>query len=532
MRNRQVIKYIGLLIIMLSAGNAFGQVQTEEVTTKYFPNPDIIIPTPAFSKDQEFTNSDEMMEFLEKEIKAHDDIVRLDIIGKSISGKNIPVLYFGQKNSENKIRIWYQGGLHGNEPAGTEAILYLVHYLLNTENADTIFNRVCLALVPMANPDGYNTQSRYNQDGTDLNRDQTLLSQPESVVLKSAFSSFSPHFAVDLHEYRPYRPELKYFSENTISIPFDVLFLPSGNLNVPDTLRKFTEKMYVQETMEFLGKKGFTSNLFFTPSLNKENIPSLNLGGSSPRSSSSSFALSNAASVLIEIRGINLGRTSFKRRVFSGFLVISHFLEESYANAALLKGTTEHAISVTRQKLNDIVLEDEPGRYQAEYPFINSQTSGEEQILVNITDSNISKKVTTRERPDAYIISPGNEPLVKNLEILGLKLEKLTKKQVLNVESYFITECDSANLGDKYASVSVKTNIIQCRQKFPKGTIIVTLEQKNANLAVEVLEPEAENGFVRYGLLKAEKGSSLPVYRYSNPKENNHPSNHIKNKEL
>ena len=39
------------------------------------------------------------------------------------------------------------------------------------------------------------------------------------------------------------------------------------------------------------------------------------------------------------------------------------------------------------------------------------------------------------------------------------------------------------------------------------------MDQKNANLAIEVLEPEAPNSFVSYGLIKTEKNSDLPYFR-------------------
>lgn len=87
-------------------------------------------------------------------------------------------------------------------------------------------------------------------------------------------------------------------------------------------------------------------------------------------------------------------------------------------------------------------------------------------------------------------------------------------------------------LGDRYASAAVTTRILKVKKRFPPGTAVVYLDQKNANLAVEVLEPEAENGFVQYGIIKAEKGSVLPVYRYTKAKNKLPDTNHIKNYQL
>ena len=49
---------------------------------------------------------------------------------------------------------------------------------------------------------------------------------------------------------------------------------------------------------------------------------------------------------------------------------------------------------------------------------------------------------------------------------------------------------------------------------FPKGTFIVYLNQKNAKMAAEVLEPENENGFVKFEVLNVAVNKELPIYRY------------------
>ena len=51
-----------------------------------------------------------------------------------------------------------QAGLHGNEPAGPEAACMLADYLLNTPEGAERLKKVSLALVPIANTDGYAMQ--------------------------------------------------------------------------------------------------------------------------------------------------------------------------------------------------------------------------------------------------------------------------------------------------------------------------------------------------------------------------------------
>ena len=42
---------------------------------------------------------------------------------------------------------------------------------------------------------------------------------------------------------------------------------------------------------------------------------------------------------------------------------------------------------------------------------------------------------------------------------------------------------------------------------------LIRLSQKNANLAVTLLEPESVNGFVNFEVIHTEFGKELPIYR-------------------
>ena len=62
----------------------------------------------------------------------------------------------------------------------------LVDYLLNTPDGTELLRKVSLALVPIANTDGYAMQSRKSGSGYDLNRDQSKLADPVTLLLKKS----------------------------------------------------------------------------------------------------------------------------------------------------------------------------------------------------------------------------------------------------------------------------------------------------------------------------------------------------------
>ena len=158
--------------------------QPKKLTEKFFPDFDIEISTPAFQKKKGFTKYPEMMDFLNDFIKKSHGLCQMEFIGTSQNGFKIPILYFSNSSKKEKIKVFFMGGLHGNEPASTEGMLFLISKLISADTLEKMLSEIDLAILPMANIDGYQKQDRYAKNGLDLNRDQTKLIAPESVLIK------------------------------------------------------------------------------------------------------------------------------------------------------------------------------------------------------------------------------------------------------------------------------------------------------------------------------------------------------------
>ena len=63
---------------------------------------------------------------------------------------------------------------------------------------------------------------------------------------KKEFANFDPHIALDFHEYRPFRKDFAQLSTFGISNPYDVMFLHTGNLNVPENIRNIIDTLFVK----------------------------------------------------------------------------------------------------------------------------------------------------------------------------------------------------------------------------------------------------------------------------------------------
>lgn len=143
----------------------------------------------------------------------------------SEEGRPFPYVYLsGSVNSSSsgreskKLRVWIQGSVHGNEPAGDEATLALLGALdANQTWASSFLEKMDIIVVPRYNPDGNSCKlsvyavfesvltmidfQRTLATNFDPNRDHTKLARQQTRDIKEWFNRVSPHIAIDMHEY-------------------------------------------------------------------------------------------------------------------------------------------------------------------------------------------------------------------------------------------------------------------------------------------------------------------------------------------
>lgn len=508
-----------IIFIHLLGRASFAQFnpQPQALTDKFFKDPEVDFPTPAFAKTKGFTTLEEMRAWLQKQIEGKSDIVSLKTIGQTQKGKDLIVVHFNKASAKPKLKVWLQGGLHGDEPAGTESLLYVIHCLLNKPEWQALLQDLEIAILPMANVDGYEALTRQAANGMDLNRDQTRISAPETAFIKAFFSSFGPQVALDFHEYRPYRRDFSRFSKAGVTSLYDAMFLYSGNLNVPQPIRQMTERKFVNPAKKLLSENGLQNCDYVTTEKVGGQVH-FNLGSIHARSSASNYALTNAISTLFEIRGVGIGRTSFKRRVFSGWLIAKAYLQSSAQNADSIRLVLKQAEALREP----VVVKSQRLKYKDTLQFIDISSQEIIPLKVTVNSALQSKPVLSRARPTAYLLEPSQKKAIRNLKLLGLSVDSLSAEKTLEVEAFNnlenedVEDLEQDNEDGGLAKTSANTHLTQ--KKFPAGTYVVWLSQQRANLACEVLEPENPNGFVAMKVVK-DKNGELPIYRYMKPEK-------------
>ena len=496
-----------IIVVVIFCINGFYPQDSKKITEKFFPDFNLDVPTPAFKKKKGFTKYHELISFLDALQKKYPYDFKYKFIGESQKGRQIPMVLLGNEDNE-KPRVCYMGGLHGNEPASTEGLLFFIYNLLHQDSLKSVLEYVNLSIIPMANIDGYEIQDRYAANGQDLNRDQTKLTNPEMQILKKAINEFDPHVMVDFHEYKPYRVDFVKFGDYGTTSMFDCMFLYTGNLNVCPSIKETIEHVFLPRAKQQLDTYGLTYHNYLSSKHNNNKVY-FNLGSVSPRSSATSFALGNCISMLMEVRGVGLNRTSFKRRIFTTYSLAYSFLTTTIKEKTLIH---EKLISCNDFP-EQIVISYKKEKSPYKLNMIDVYNKSIVPIDIILHNGLVCEATKTRSRPNYYLIEKNLTQVVEKLSILGLKIDTLHYDELLEVESYIITsQRQSPALFQGFYENIVTTKLETKKLLFEKGTFVVPMNQSRSNLAVETLEPEMLSGFLRFNVIEPEDISKIHRY--------------------
>ena len=132
-------------------------------------------------------------------------------IGKSLQGRELDLLVFGDASRQNVKTIWVVSRQHAGEPMAEYATEGFIRRLLDTSDTGTqnILEKATIYVVPNMNPDGSVAGNlRANAAGVDLNRvwHDPQDNAPEIQAVVKAIAETGCGFFIDLHgdEVRPF----------------------------------------------------------------------------------------------------------------------------------------------------------------------------------------------------------------------------------------------------------------------------------------------------------------------------------------
>jgi len=457
--------------------------------------------------------------------------MELRFIGRSAEGRPLPLLVVdkGRQFTPEAARKFRQpiilivSCIHAGEVDGKDASLMLLRDLALGRRGHLLDAGVLL-FIPIFNADGHERVSlhnRPNQDGPkagmgfrttasglDLNRDHMKLGSPEMRALVKLFCAWRPHLHVDNH--------VTDGSDHNWVLTWGRAEAPQLAASLDGWMEKNMPGV-IAETRSAGHAVGPYVDLLdpLDPSKGVSSV----VGGA--RYSTGYFPLRNRPSILIETHSYK----PFKQRVLANLDFLAALIAKVGERPQSLVGVVNEAEQATTAlgrpdaAPSTVVLRwrdadpSESLRFPVYDWFVEpSVVTGRPLLryrrghLHPVTAPWQHRVVPDLEvaRPRGYLVLPGWPQIEARLEAHGLEVLRLTKPARLEVETMRATDPEF----DQHSfqgQVRVSAQIARQAEtrSLPAGTLWVPAAQPDFEVAVQLLEPEAPDSLLQWGLLSS-----------------------------
>jgi hypothetical protein len=399
------------------------------------------------------------------------------------------------------------GQQHGDEPAGAEALLIVARELAPGGLLESLLDKINVIVVPRANPDGSEAGTRTTANGIDMNRDHLLLQTPEARAIARLVRDYRPIVVVDSHEYTVVGRFLDKF--NAVQ-KYDALLQHTTTANYPEFLTKASLEWYHAPIVTALKEQGLSSEWYYTTSLARED-KQISMGGVQPDTGRNVHGLKNAVSLLIETRGVGIGRLHAQRRVHTQVTAITSALRSTAEKAGPLEQVRSFVVrDTTAQACRDqVVTEAAQTPSQRELVFLDPATGEDRTLRVDWNSSLNLKKLQSRARPCGYWLDAAAGPVIEKLKLMGVQVMRVAEAGSLLAEKYQETERETSERRDVRGAIAGGSDIVRVKVATtraaidaPAGSYYVPLNQPLAPLAVAALEPDTQNSYFANRLIE------------------------------
>lgn len=492
-------------------------------------------------------NLAETVAFLER-LAAASPLVRLDSFGTSAAGRDMPLVVVSAHGvtdlaTAQKLGlpvVMIQNGIHAGEIDGKDASLALLRDLVLERRPalrEALESLAAVVIVPVYNVDGHERISpfnRPNQNGPeegmgfrttaaqrDLNRDHTRLDTVEARALVKLFNRWRPHLHVDDHvtDGSDHDWTLTWFwaEEPQLPAPVDAWM----DEHFPAAVRAVEEAGYRAGPYVSLldgsdPSKGFSSWV------------------ADPRYSSGYFPLRQRPSILVEMHSYK----PYRDRVLALEAFLAGLLEEtarggrelvaavSAAEAAEIRAglaagdpdaeappvvvdwdarSTEDTGDTVRWPVYAWEMEDSRALGVPLLHYRRGEIAGGDPAGLEVPWIHRPAAVLERPRPRGYLVLPGWNEIASRLEAHGLAAQRIDQAFEATAEvtrlsnpTFAATPYQGRHRLEDVA-VSRTTEAFQV----PPGALWVGADQAHFPLAVALLEAEAPDSLLRWGLLSS-----------------------------
>jgi hypothetical protein len=485
--------------------------------------------TPAEASDFRATPSyEETLEYVRR-LSALSPSVKLDFYGESAQGRPLPLVIVSRDRAftpaaaaaTGKPILLIQNGIHAGEIDGKDACLMILRELA-LRNEPELLDRLILLVVPIYNVDGHERVSVYNRpnqngpvegmgfrtttDGHDLNRDHVKLETPEARALIGLFNAWRPHLHVDNH--------VTDGCDHDWVLTYAWAKAPQAAPSIDAWLASHMPR--VLASTEALGHR-----VGPYPSLVDRSDPAAGIDSvvGAPRLATGYYPLRNRPSILVE----NHSYKPYRDRVLANRdFLLSLFREIAREPRALvdaIREADERTVAMGRPDAepSQIVLRyrradpdtirfpvydwfSEPSVVSGN-PLVRYRRGEVREIEVPWFHRVAPELTVARSR--GYLVMPGWPAIERRLRDHGLDVRRLDEAKEIEVETMRIARSGDPARSSYQGLTRVEVTVerrLEVR-RFPAGTLWIPADQADFELAAHLLEPDAPDSLVSWGLL-------------------------------
>jgi len=414
--------------------------------------------------------------------------------------------------------LLFQGGIHAGEIDGKDAGFRVLRELLEKPTADSLLQKQVLLFVPVFNVDGHErfaAWNRPNQRGPaemgwrttgqnfNLNRDYMKADAPEMQHMLDLVQAWDPLFYVDLHV-----TDGAQFRHD-ISVQVEPKF--AGDAGLQTVGRQFQDGVLAEL------RQGGSLPLPYYPSFIENDNPASGFadGVSTPRFSTGYFLLRNRFGVLVETHSWK----TYPQRVDTTARSIHAMLTLVAGNAKAWQAQARAAEAAAAKLGGQPVALDYTHSPKARsidffgYAYTRTPSDVSGGLMTRYDENtpevwtlplfdDIQPKLTLTAPRGGYLIPPiYAAKLGPQLARHGIAFTPMNNPQMLAVSEF---RAESATFSkasfESRQTLSVTGQWQAARSDIPAGTLFVPIAQPKARLVMALLEPEAPDSYLSWGL--------------------------------
>lgn len=422
----------------------------------------------------------------------------------------------------HKAVVLVQAGIHAGEIEGKDAGLMLLRDFAVTGRWPHLLDHVVLVYVPVFNVDGHENSSPYNrinQNGPErmgfraqaqylnLNRDYVKADAPETRAWLKLWQAWLPDFLVDVHttDGADYQYDLTWYTEDPHKL---------------DPAIAQWQQALMQRVVPPFDRHGHLASIYLEFKDGNDPAKGIANFGSGPRFSTGYSALQNRPALLIETHMLK----SYAVRVHAVYDMLQLLLADIDANPAPLLAADAKADADTIARAGDphatvaLTFKPDPVSTPFElhgyaYTLTHSDISGDNWIRYDptrprtytIPNRNGLLPAITIHPPAAYVVPAQWTTIIDRLDAHGIVYRRLDRAVTIAAEGYQLDDPKWATQPFE-GHVMVRDFTLEPAPRevtLPPGSLIVPLDQRAANVVIELLEPQAPDSLLHWGYLDA-----------------------------